>query len=208
MTLDEINSRKKQIDEDYRTLVQLKANSIYDDIRYEQDQYTTWDNLHIIGQLAEYIDKFHKSKNPSYIDCMVIFATQSGFQLTNTLQTAVLDAAMCRYEEKDRGGILEIKRTHFKGHALLTMFNLHHFLNISKLEASERAAYYIFTRCPKSKIKASSLCKAFNRYLLDNPTIESIKKFSEHDKKITIQKWRENLELYPLPPDGHEVLGK
>lgn len=199
---------KFTVDRNYQNLVKHNLNSIYDDIRYEQDSYITWNNLHLIGQIASYINQFRQSKNPSYIDLMVILISTHGFRITGSVEKAVIDAALCRYNEKNRGGIREIKRINLKENALQTMFNLHYFLEISKQEASERSAYYYFINNPNCKLRATSLYKEFNKYIKNNDTVIKIKNFSHVDRMSTIKNWQENIKNYPMPPDGHEVLGK
>lgn len=44
------------------------------------------------------------------------------------------------------------------------MFKLTFFLDLTKQDASERAAYYIFINFKDSKIKATSLYKSFNTF--------------------------------------------
>ena len=129
------------------------------------------------------------------------------FPLTTTTQSYIIKAALLRVEEKDRGGIKEIKRNNYKVFALEEMFKLITFLSLSKKEASERAAYHCVTRFPHSKIKATSLYKDFNKYKEKTPLNY---KFLSDDEFNEIQKkWSDVLEHnYPMPPDGHWCIGE
>lgn len=198
---------RKQVQENYELLVKHKLNSLYDDIRYEQDDFITFDNLHLIGQITWYIEEFRKTSNASYIDLMITLALKNGFTITKSLEQALFDACSYRINEKDRGGIREIIRNNLKNNALQTMFNLIHFLEISKKEASERAAFYIYRLTGEPKIKSTSLYKEYNAFIKNNNTIDGIKNYSKLDFQKTKENWLIHLQNYPLPPDGHEVLG-
>lgn len=201
------DQHKKQVQQNYETLIKHKINSLYDDIRYEQDEFITFDNLHSLSTIAWYIEEFRKTNNPNYIDLMIILAFRSGFTITKSLKQALFEACICRINENDRGGIKEITRNNLKNQALQTMFNLIHFLEMSKKEASERAAFYIYRLTGEPKIKSTSLYKEFNSFIKNNNIVNSIKGYSEERTFETTKNWQDNIDHYPLPPDGHEVLG-
>lgn len=196
-----------QIQENYNDLVKLKANSLYDDIRYEQDKFITPNNLNIIGTLTWYITEFRKTNNPYYIDFMIILAKNNGFSITKSIEKALIEACKCRITESTKGGLKEIVRNNIKKHALITMFNMIHFLDMSKKEASERVAFYIYNITGEPKIRATSLYKELNSFIHNNSSINTIKNYSEDNKLKTVENWKNYIHLYPLPPDGHVVLG-
>ncbi|MFV5590018.1 hypothetical protein [Acinetobacter variabilis] len=182
--------------------------SLYFELKEEFSDYLNFSNIYLLGNICNLIDNYHSSKNPYYIDSLVLFLMKHGFPLTKTIQYNIGHAALLRrLQEKDRGGIKEVKRDYYKTNALELMLKLLMFTGISKSEASERTAYHFAITYPDSQIKATSLYKAYNSFkahtaleyeMLPPAILEDIK-----------NEWIKIYEIsYPKPPDGHWVIGQ